>query len=382
MKAINLVSAGLALAMGLPTIAAAENLAPFERGLYLAPMASYVEPDSQRSLDDGLGGTLALGYRVNPGLALELYGVFGELDALHGSTEASTLSGGGISALAFVPQLGGLYLPLAIGYLNSDHQGSAGEAYKGLSFEAGLGYLLPISFGRYRFGLRADARFRHHNGQDGQRLDEEASGLQDILYNLGLQLPFGLQPPPPPPPAPEPVVVAPADSDKDGVLDRDDQCPGTTYGSRVDEHGCPPPPPPPPCPQTLESAGDVELQGCTAGDVIALRGVNFESDKASLTEASEVLLNQVAQQLRTHASMHVEVAGHTDNQGRASYNQGLSERRAQTVRSYLIEQGVESSRLRTRGFGETSPMASNDDAAGRALNRRVELRILDADSAG
>ncbi|ORE88220.1 OmpA/MotB domain-containing protein [Oceanococcus atlanticus] len=382
MKAINLVSAGLALAMGLPTIAAAENLAPFERGLYVAPMASYVEPDSDRTLDDGLGGTLALGYRVNPGLAIELYGAFSELDAVDGDGTSSTLSGGGIAALVFVPQLGGLHLPLAIGYLNSDHQGSAGEEYKGLSFEAGLGYLLPISFGRYRFGLRADARFRHHNGQDGQRLDEEASGIQDILYNLGLQLPFGLQPPPPPPPAPEPVVVAPADSDSDGVLDRDDQCPGTTYGSRVDERGCAPPPPPPPCPQTLENVDEVELRGCAAGDVIALRGVNFDTDKAELTETSEALLSEVAQQLREHPSMQIEVAGHTDNQGRASYNLDLSERRAQTVRSYLIERGVESSRLSTRGFGETSPMTSNDDAAGRALNRRVELRILDADSAG
>ena len=116
--------------------------------------------------------------------------------------------------------------------------------------------------------------------------------------------------------------------------------------------------------------------------MIALRGVNFDTDKAELTETSEALLSEVAQQLREHPSMQIEVAGHTDNQGRASYNQDLSERRAQTVRSYLIERGVESSRLSTRGFGETSPMTSNDDAAGRALNRRVELRILDADSAG
>jgi OOP family OmpA-OmpF porin len=71
------------------------------------------------------------------------------------------------------------------------------------------------------------------------------------------------------------------------------------------------------------------------------------------------------------------VAGHTDSVGTDQYNQGLSERRANSVRDYLVEQGVRASRLTAVGYGENRPVATNDTADGRQENRRVELVVLD-----
>jgi outer membrane protein OmpA-like peptidoglycan-associated protein len=80
--------------------------------------------------------------------------------------------------------------------------------------------------------------------------------------------------------------------------------------------------------------------------------------------------------LRKYPELIIEVAGHTDSVGGADANYSLSERRAKTVRDYLVRFGVEPARLSVRGYGETQPVAGNDSEAGRAENRRVELRIL------
>lgn len=76
-----------------------------------------------------------------------------------------------------------------------------------------------------------------------------------------------------------------------------------------------------------------------------------------------------------YGSVGVEIAGHTDEQGDAAYNQGLSQRRADAVRSYLTSKGVDASRLSGAGYGETQPVADNTTSEGRAQNRRVELRV-------
>jgi OmpA-OmpF porin, OOP family len=76
-------------------------------------------------------------------------------------------------------------------------------------------------------------------------------------------------------------------------------------------------------------------------------------------------------------SIRVEVAGHTDSDGTAEYNEGLSARRAATVRDYLIASGVAEDRMTTRGYGESQPIADNSTAVGKAENRRVVLRIVE-----
>ena len=87
-------------------------------------------------------------------------------------------------------------------------------------------------------------------------------------------------------------------------------------------------------------------------------------------------MNEAAETLLRNPGLIVEVGGHTDSQGNADYNRGLSERRAKTVRDYLIGRGVDADRLTWRGYGEEQAIADNATAEGRDQNRRVVLRIL------
>ena len=120
----------------------------------------------------------------------------------------------------------------------------------------------------------------------------------------------------------------------------------------------------------------LELGGCMAGDSLVLRDVKFDTDKASLKPYSIGLLQQVASELRKNPSMKVAIQGHTDAIGDAGYNQALSLQRAATVVDFLIGAGVNPAQLESQGLGESQPMADNDNAEGRALNRRVELALL------
>ena len=175
---------------------------------------------------------------------------------------------------------------------------------------------------------------------------------------------------------------APGDADGDGVTDDKDRCPNTPAGAKVDANGC-----------ELDSDGDgvvdskdacpgtpagakVDAQGCEIkAKAISLTGILFHTDSDELRSESIAVLNATANTLNANPGVNVEIAGHTDSQGDAAYNQGLSQRRADAVRSYLISQGVNGSRLSASGYGETQPVADNNTSEGRAQNRRVELRI-------
>ena len=84
----------------------------------------------------------------------------------------------------------------------------------------------------------------------------------------------------------------------------------------------------------------------------------------------------VANVLAQNPGLRIEVSGYTDSSGAAAYNQSLSERRAQEVEKVLIEQGVDASRLEAKGYGEENPAADNGTSKGRALNRRIEFKVL------
>jgi outer membrane protein OmpA-like peptidoglycan-associated protein len=108
---------------------------------------------------------------------------------------------------------------------------------------------------------------------------------------------------------------------------------------------------------------------------IVLRGVQFDLDKADIRPDAGVILDEAASQLSQVPSTRVGVEGHTDSSGGDAYNQSLSERRAASVRDYLASKGVDAGRLSTAGYGESQPVADNATAEGRALNRRVELKV-------
>jgi len=183
-----------------------------------------------------------------------------------------------------------------------------------------------------------------------------------------------------PAPAPAPVARA-ADTDGDGVIDTLDRCPGTPAGARVDASGC-----------ELDSDGDgvvdrldrcpgtkagakVDANGCEIPEVISLKDVNFATNSATLTAASSATLDQAAATLIKRGKVRVEVAGHTDSRGSAKRNRVLSQQRAEAVMRYLVSKGVNPANLTARGYGPDQPDADNKTEAGRAANRRVELRV-------
>lgn len=104
-------------------------------------------------------------------------------------------------------------------------------------------------------------------------------------------------------------------------------------------------------------------------------GILFDFDRSDLRPAARENLTELARNLNEYSRTDVLIIGHTDATGSDSYNQGLSERRAQAAASYVQGQGVAADRIETRGMGESDPVATNDTAEGRQFNRRVEVVI-------
>lgn len=127
----------------------------------------------------------------------------------------------------------------------------------------------------------------------------------------------------------------------------------------------PPPParpaPPPPAPR--------------AERTIILDNVLFDFDKTAIKPDGAKVLDRLIAFLKENPDRKVELEGHTDSVGTDQYNQGLSERRAASVRDYVVKGGVDKGRIATRGFGESKPIADNKTADGRAKNRRVEIKV-------
>jgi outer membrane protein OmpA-like peptidoglycan-associated protein len=110
---------------------------------------------------------------------------------------------------------------------------------------------------------------------------------------------------------------------------------------------------------------------------VTLRGVNFELGKAVLLPISREILQDVARSLVANPTVRVEVAGHTDSTGSRAVNERLSLARAESVKAFLIENGVAAEQMEVRGYASTQPVATNKTKSGRAQNRRVELRRID-----
>ena len=152
-----------------------------------------------------------------------------------------------------------------------------------------------------------------------------------------------------------PMVV---DGDADGVNDDQDQCAGTPAGTPVDATGCP------------EAAGEIPA------DEWVLKGVTFQSGSDVLAASSAQALDEAAAILLPRKSVRIEIQGHTDSSGDAQKNLALSDKRAVTVKNYLVGKGVEAGRLETKGYGSSVPVGDNATAAGRAANRRIEFKVL------
>ncbi|HEY0482691.1 MAG TPA: OmpA family protein [Kofleriaceae bacterium] len=180
------------------------------------------------------------------------------------------------------------------------------------------------------------------------------------------------------------------DNDNDGILDAADKCPNEPEDKDgfEDEDGCPDPDndkdgvpdvtdkcpnepgvPPDGCPKKYN------LVVVTETKIELKQTVFFDTGHATIKRVSFALLSDVAQALKDNPTIRVEIQGHTDSQGNDKVNLKLSQRRAESVRSYLVKKGVARDRMVARGYGESVPLADNRTSEGRSQNRRVEFVI-------
>jgi outer membrane protein OmpA-like peptidoglycan-associated protein len=148
------------------------------------------------------------------------------------------------------------------------------------------------------------------------------------------------------------------DTDKDGVYDKDDMCP--TVAGPASNKGCPE--------VTAEAMEELKMQA---------RFIYFNSGKSTFKEKDvPQRLDAMANVLKNYPNSNFLIEGHTDSDGSNEYNQGLSDDRAAAVKEALVQRGISASKISTVGFGETTPVATNGTAAGKALNRRTEVKLV------
>ncbi len=147
------------------------------------------------------------------------------------------------------------------------------------------------------------------------------------------------------------------DTDGDSVIDKDDECPNEA--GTVANNGCP-------------EAPNADVQAKLTSYA---RTINFSSGKSNIEDAANETLQAIVAILKEYPKANFVVEGHTDSTASEKFNQKLSEERAAKVVDFLTSNGVDASRLSSVGFGETSPIASNDTAEGKATNRRVEVKL-------
>ncbi|MFH2006548.1 MAG: OmpA family protein, partial [bacterium] len=156
------------------------------------------------------------------------------------------------------------------------------------------------------------------------------------------------------------------DNDKDGILDKDDKCPNEpeTFNNYKDDDGCP----------------DKNPITITKDRVLIMEKIYFETNKAIIRKISHPILITVAKTLIAHKELKlIEIQGHTDERGSRRYNLDLSQRRANSVRNFLINQGVPADRLTARGYGEDRPKCRQSSTECWSRNRRSEFVIVKRD---
>ncbi|MFN2360475.1 MAG: OmpA family protein [Marinobacter sp.] len=384
----------------LTTSLAAPALAESEQTIYLNPFAGFQLFDDKRDLSET--GTFGIGaeFRFQPNWAVEA--VYSRADAdrkyVGGSSDFEELRLDGIYYFAGQDQAWNPYISAGAGHADFGNDvlavQTAGSDHEETRVNVGAGFRYNVSDG---VSIRAELREFH--GIDESTFDTQATLGLSFAFSRTLSEP-----------TPEPM-----DADNDGVPDSRDQCPGTPAGASVDSNGCERDDDgdgvansKDQCPNTPAGAS-VNNRGCeldgdndgvvdsqdqcpdtTAGAEVDDTGcegvsetvetielnVQFPTNSSVIGNNFDDEIQQVADFMRNNPETTVEIAGHSDSMGDAEYNRSLSQRRAEAVANRLTDTlGINSERVDAVGYGEAEPVASNDTAAGRAENRRVEARI-------
>lgn len=413
-------------AAGLASNALAENS---ERSYLYVGGVGVIQEDRIEEGDNGFGGMVGYGIPLSgTNFDLEFTGFYNSLktetsddrdfqkalmfDAIY-RLDRSNMD----RFLGFTPYfLGGL------GIIQEELQNDS-EAYLALEVGAGMRHFLNAHGTAVRGDVRLQEVFNY-------RADQDTNEYLDVRFNIGLEVPLSPRQitdsdgdgvndtldrcpntpagvtvttegceadddfdgvvnsldkcPRTPSGVPVDSTGCSADSDLDGVLDAYDECPDTPADVQVNARGCalgqdadadgvadsvdr--------CPGT--SAGiAVDTEGCAIKQTFVIEGVNFEFNSARLTPNAKIVLQDVVDTLAGQPELRVEIAGHTDSKGLAEYNKQLSQERAQSVKRFLVDNGIDADRLKAVGYGETKPRADNDTQAGREENRRVEFSVL------
>ncbi len=383
----------IALAITCALFAAPLYAGDNAQGFYIAPSFSYINYNNVYDLDDGAGGTIALGYQYDSPWAAELAILMAESQFKNATTS--------FDGEHYQLRLDGLYHfaqdkdihPYVVAGLghglwefdndteNNDTQLNAGVGLMGMITE-------PLA-------LRSDFRVIY----------DLSEGEVNNLFNIGISYFFGSSKKSTPAPVvfsdkdgdsvadnkdqcpgtPANVPVSsngcPQDHDKDGIADYLDKCPSTATGTSVSSTGCP---------KDSDNDGIADAQdrcsatpagakvdesGCRIKLIEAIKismQLNFKSGSADVLTEHYSEIAKAGEFMKQYPDSEVVIEGHSDSQGAAAFNKRLSQQRADSIREYLIKMyGIEATRISAKGFGESSPIADNGTAQGRAENRRV-----------
>lgn len=290
-------------------------------------MAHHFEPDDDRfDLEDGSGLRFGLGHPITDALTAEVAVLGNSIDRGNRSGQDWQYSLG-VDALYKLHD--GFVTPYLIagggGMFNDFATGTDTGPYA----NAGLGVKVPI-WGE-RVSLRAEARYAADWADDsggGARFD-------DSRFFIGIEIPlFGK------PERPEPRTEIKTETK---VVERE---------------------------RVVKEIPDMQ----------PLDGVTFKFDSATLTPNARTVLQRIVRDLEYHSDVTVQIRGHTDSIGSAEYNEELSKARAESVKDFLVSEGIDEDRITTKGFGYRKPRATNDTEEGRRLNRRIEMKRTDEEA--
>lgn len=256
--------------------------------------------------------------------------------------------------------------------------GFADSSFDAIAAKARLGYEFMLARD-WALGLNVDFHYADVAGDDNNAANGDADNFMILSPMLGLTYYFGGG------------YVAPADSDGDGVTDDKDKCAGTAKGVAVGADGCAVKKAAAPvadsdydgvpdaddqCPNT-KMGKKVNKFGCSAKEKLEFKlDVKFDSGKWIVKDEFKSSLTDFADFMNKYPKTKAEIEGHTDSTGKASYNLTISQKRAEAVKKYLVDNfGIDSSRLTAKGFGPSQAIADNGTADGRRQNRRVVANV-------
>ena len=311
----------------------------------VSPMIGYHFFDGDKNIENSIEGSIALGYEINENIGLELrYG------------QGNTLNDNGLRKFDIRNEMATLDVYYAF---------SSFEKLRpyvliggGLQRETGKGVFRPAAFARentianiasgffYDISNSLAMRAEMRAVQDLQANDYDSIASVGVTYSFGGNKAAAIAPA-----APAAVAVkTDGDDDKDGVANSADKCPGTPTNVVVTADGC-----------TKELVESVSRE----------MRVLFDFDKSVVKPEFHDEIEGIAKLLKEYPAATVEIQGHTDSRGTASYNDDLSQRRADAIANVLTKTyGLSADRISSKGYGAAQPVADNKTAEGRAKNRR------------